>query len=52
MTSAQAQTAGFGAVRTLNELEPDLSRCTKYAAQLLTVVTERLIRESTRSSLG
>ncbi|MCV7408952.1 glycerate kinase [Mycobacterium florentinum] len=52
LTSAQAQTAGFGAVRTLNELEPDLSRCTKYAAQLLTVVTERLIRESTRSSLG
>ncbi|GLE50834.1 glycerate kinase [Mycobacterium montefiorense] len=47
LTSAQARTAGFGAVRTLNELEPDLSRCTKYAANLLAVVTERLIREST-----
>lgn len=52
LTRAQAQTAGFGAVRTLNELEPDLSRCTKYAAKLLTVVTEQLIRESTESSFG
>jgi glycerate kinase len=45
LTSAQAQAAGFGAVRTLNELEPDLSRCTRYAAELLTQVTERLIRD-------
>lgn len=47
LTRAAAQTAGFGAVRTLNELEPDLSRCTTHAAKLLTLVTERLIREST-----
>jgi glycerate kinase len=47
LTSAQVQGAGFDAVRTLNELEPDLSRCTKYAAKLLTLVTERLIRDST-----
>jgi glycerate kinase len=46
LTSAQVRGAGFGAVRTLNELEPDLSRCTKYAAKLLTLVTERLIRDS------
>ncbi len=46
LTSAQARAAGFGAVRTLNELEPDLARCTKYAAELLTLVTERLIRDS------
>jgi glycerate kinase len=47
LTSAQVQGAGFDGVRTLNELEPDLSRCTKYAAKLLTLVTERLIRDST-----
>ena len=46
LTSAQVRGAGFCAVRTLNELEPDLSRCTKYAAKLLTLVTERLIRDS------
>lgn len=51
LTSAQARTAGFGAVRTLNELEPDLSRCTTYAAKLLTLVTERLIRESSEVSV-
>jgi glycerate kinase len=47
LSSAQVRAAGFGAVRTLNELEPDLSRCTKYAATLLTLVAERLIRDST-----
>jgi glycerate 2-kinase len=46
LTSAQARAAGFAAVRTLNELEPDPRRCTKYAADLLTQVTEQLIRES------
>jgi glycerate 2-kinase len=49
LTSAQARTAGFNAVRTLNELEPDLSRCTANAADLLSLVTERLIRESAES---
>jgi glycerate kinase len=49
LTSAQARTAGFGAVRTLNDVEPDLSRCTANAAELLTTVTERLIREITQS---
>jgi glycerate kinase len=49
LTSAQARTAGFGAVRTLNDLEPDLSRCTANAAALLTLVTERLVRDSMQS---
>jgi glycerate 2-kinase len=51
LTGAQARTAGFGAVRTLNEVEPDLSRCTTHAAELLTLVTERLIRESAEVSV-
>jgi glycerate 2-kinase len=46
LTGVQARAAGFGAVRTLNEIEPDLSRCTKNAATLLTLVTEQLVRES------
>lgn len=46
LTGVQARAAGFGAVRTLNEVEPDLSRCTKYAATLVALVTERLVRES------
>jgi glycerate 2-kinase len=49
LTGVQARAAGFGAVRTLNEVEPDLARCTKYAATLLTMVTERLVRESAES---
>lgn len=52
LTSAQARSAGFAAVRTLNELEPDLLRCTKYAAHLLSVVTEQLIRESNAHPQG
>ncbi|OBA60224.1 glycerate kinase [Mycobacterium sp. 1100029.7] len=47
LTSAQVRTAGFGAVRTLHELEPDLARCTENAAELVALVTEGLIREST-----
>lgn len=43
LTSVQAHDAGFTAVRTLNELEPDLSRCTMCAAELLTAVAERLV---------
>ena len=50
LTSAQARAAGLGGVRTLNELEPDLSRCTENAAELLTLVTEQLIRDSTELS--
>jgi glycerate kinase len=50
LTSTQVRGAGFCAVRTLNELESDLSRCTKYAAELLTLVTERLIRDSPPAS--
>lgn len=46
LTSAQARAAGFAAVRTLTELEPDPRRCTQDAAHLLTQVTEALIRES------
>jgi glycerate 2-kinase len=46
LTSAQARGAGFTAVHTLNELEPDLSRCAKHAAKLLTLVTERLVAAS------
>ncbi|MEZ0354314.1 glycerate kinase [Mycobacterium sp. pR1184] len=49
LTGAAARAAGFTAVRTLNELEPDLSRCTENAADLLSLATERLIRESTES---
>jgi glycerate 2-kinase len=49
LTSAQARAAGLTAVRTLNELEPDLARCTDNAAELLSLVTERLIRESAES---
>ncbi len=47
LTGAQACAAGFAAVRTLTELEPDPRRCTQHAAHLLTRVTEALIREST-----
>jgi glycerate 2-kinase len=45
LTGAEARTAGFAAVRTLNELEPDLARCTRNAAELLARATDRLIRE-------
>ncbi|MEE6178914.1 glycerate kinase [Mycobacterium sp. 050134] len=47
LTSTQARAARFAAVRTLHEIEPDLTRCTTHAADLLSIVTERLIREST-----
>ncbi|BBX65764.1 glycerate kinase [Mycobacterium saskatchewanense] len=47
LTSTQARAARFAAVRTLHEIEPDLQRCTTHAADLLSIVTERLIREST-----
>lgn len=45
LTGAQARAAGFAAVRTLTELEPDPGRCMKHADQLLTQVVEQLIRE-------
>jgi glycerate 2-kinase len=45
LSSAQARAAGFAGVRTLNEVEPNIQRCTKYAANLLTQVTEQLIYE-------
>ena len=45
LTGAQARAAGFAAVRTLNELEPDPRLCIKHADELLTRVTEQLIRE-------
>ncbi|OBI23432.1 glycerate kinase [Mycobacterium sp. E2327] len=47
LTSAQARAAGFAAVRTLNEFEPDLRRCATHAASLLSRATEALIRECT-----
>jgi glycerate 2-kinase len=46
LTSTQVRSAGFCAVRTLNELEPDLARCTANAAELVSLVAEGLIRES------
>lgn len=49
LTGAQARTAGFRAVRSLNEVEPDLTRCTANAAELLIKVTEQLVRDSTQS---
>jgi glycerate kinase len=49
LTNSEARAAGFDAVRTLHELEPDLARCTENAAELLTLVTERLIRDHTGS---
>ncbi|OBI53857.1 glycerate kinase [Mycobacterium sp. E787] len=52
LTGPQARAAGFAAVRTLNELEPDLQRCTTHAAGLLTRATEALIRESTARQGG
>jgi glycerate kinase len=45
LTGAQARAAGFTAVRTLDELEPDPRRCIKHAEELLTRVTDQLIRE-------
>lgn len=47
LTGSQARAAGFVAVRALNEVEPDQRRCITNAADLLSLVTERLIREST-----
>lgn len=47
LTSAQSRSAGFAAVRTLTEFEPDPRRCTQDAANLLARATEALIREST-----
>jgi glycerate 2-kinase len=46
LTKAEARAAGFARVGTLNEFEPNLNlgRCTKCAADLLTQVTEQLIR--------
>jgi glycerate 2-kinase len=45
LTSTEARAGGFAGVRTLNELEHDLLRCSEDAANLLTRVTEQLIRD-------
>ncbi|MCV7099040.1 glycerate kinase [Mycobacterium palustre] len=45
LTGTQARAAGFTAVRTLGELEPDPRRCIQHAEELLTRVTDQLIRE-------